>query len=141
MPIRYVNRGYPRHELAAIYRSARIGLVTPLRDGVNLVAKEYVAAQDPDDPGVLILSKFAGAALQMAEAVLINPYSQEEIADAIKLGLEMSLAERQRRWQRLIEGVVDEDVVKWRTYFVTALESVAARRGIPPADVADDTGT
>ncbi len=65
VPIRYVNQGYPRDQLAGIYRAARIALVTPLRDGMNLVAKEYVAAQDPDDPGVLILSRFAGAAEQI----------------------------------------------------------------------------
>ncbi|KAB7645566.1 alpha,alpha-trehalose-phosphate synthase (UDP-forming) [Polymorphobacter fuscus] len=127
VPIRYVNRGYGRHELAAIYRSARIGIVTPLRDGMNLVAKEYVAAQDPADPGVLILSKFAGAALQLPEALLINPYSQEEIADAIKVGLAMPLEERQRRWTRMIEGVVTDDVVKWRTDFVTTLEQLPLR--------------
>ena len=72
-PIRYVNRNYRRDELAGIYRAARVGLVTPLRDGMNLVAKEYVAAQDPDDPGVLILSRFAGAARQMTEALIVNP--------------------------------------------------------------------
>lgn len=125
VPIRYVNRGYARHELAAIYRSARIGIVTPLRDGMNLVAKEYVAAQDPADPGVLILSKFAGAALQLTEALLVNPYSQEDIADAIKTGLAMSLAERKRRWSRMIAGVVADDVVKWRSDFVQALGAIS----------------
>jgi trehalose 6-phosphate synthase len=130
VPIRYVNHGYARHELAALYRSARIGMVTPLRDGMNLVAKEYVAAQDPENPGVLILSKFAGAALQMTDALLINPYSQEEIADAIKTGLAMPLAERKRRWNRLIKGVVNDDVVKWRTDFVAALESLSPRSAV-----------
>ncbi|GGE05698.1 alpha,alpha-trehalose-phosphate synthase (UDP-forming) [Polymorphobacter glacialis] len=127
VPIRYVNRGYPRHELAAIYRTARIGLVTPLRDGMNLVAKEYVAAQDPANPGVLILSRFAGASLQLTDALLINPYSQEEIADAIKQGLDMPLPERKRRWEAMIDGVVNDDVVKWRTDFVEALEAVPER--------------
>ena len=74
-PMLCVNRNYDRAELAGIYRAARIGLVTPLRDGMNLVAKEYVAAQDPDDPGVLILSRFAGAAEQMTDAMIVNPYS------------------------------------------------------------------
>ena len=124
VPLRYVNRGYPRAVLAGIYRTARIGLVTPLRDGMNLVAKEYVAAQDARDPGVLILSRFAGAALQMKDALLINPYSQEEIADAIKQGLEMSKAERRRRWEPLAHGVMTEDVVKWRSDFVAALEAI-----------------
>ena len=84
MPLRYVNQGHSREQLAGIYRAARVGLVTSLRDGMNLVAKEYVAAQDPEDPGVLILSRFAGASLQLKDAVLINPYSAEEIADAIE---------------------------------------------------------
>ncbi len=124
VPVRYVNRGYPRQVLAGIYRMARIGLVTPLRDGMNLVAKEYVAAQDPADPGVLILSSFAGAARQMPEALLINPFSREEIADAIRQALAMPLAERQRRWQALIEGVITNDVDAWRCQFVDALEAV-----------------
>jgi trehalose 6-phosphate synthase len=84
VPIRYVNQGYSREDLAGFYRAAEIGLITPLRDGMNLVAKEYVAAQDPDDPGVLILSRFAGAALQLKDAMLVNPYSKEEISDAIR---------------------------------------------------------
>jgi trehalose 6-phosphate synthase len=84
-----VNRNYRRDELAGVYRAARIGLVTPLRDGMNLVAKEYVAAQDPEDPGVLILSRFAGAAVQMPEALIVNPFSQEDVADALRRGLEM----------------------------------------------------
>ena len=122
-PIRYVNRGYPREELAGIYRSARIALVTPLRDGMNLVAKEFVAAQDPDDPGVLVLSVFAGAAQQMTEAVLVNPYSAEEMADAIVTALAMPRAERRRRWQALIEGVRAQDVFWWCRLFLDALEA------------------
>lgn len=124
VPIRYVNRGYPRDQLAGIYRAARLGLVTPLRDGMNLVAKEYIAAQSPDDPGVLILSRFAGAALQMTDAILVNPYSQEEVAEAIKQGLEMPKPERIRRWETLIDGVCREDVVRWRSDFVAALENI-----------------
>ncbi len=123
VPLRYVNRGYSRRELAGIYRSARVGLVTPLRDGMNLVAKEYVAAQDPADPGVLILSRFAGAALQMPEALLVNPYSTEEIADSIRQGLAMDKSQRIRRWETLAEGVAREDVTAWRRDFVAALES------------------
>lgn len=121
VPIRYVNQGYPRDVLAGIYRAARIGLVTPLRDGMNLVAKEYVAAQDPEDPGVLILSRFAGAAVQFTDAVLINPYSAEEISDAIELALRMEKPERIRRWRLLMDSVEKEDVVWWRQRFVDAL--------------------
>jgi trehalose 6-phosphate synthase len=121
VPIRYVNRSYRRDELAGIYRAAAIGLVTPLRDGMNLVAKEYVAAQDPEDPGVLILSRFAGAAEQMGEALIVNPMSREDVSDAIRQGLEMPLAERRRRWESLVEGVRRDDVDAWRDAFVSAL--------------------
>ncbi len=121
VPIRYVNQGYPRDELAGVFRASRIGLVTPLRDGMNLVAKEYVAAQNPDDPGVLILSRFTGAAEQMTEALLINPHSAEEMADSIRRALQMPKAERQRRWQTLMDGVLTEDVLWWRRRFTDAL--------------------
>ncbi len=121
VPIRYVNHGYPRDQLAGIYRAAKVGLVTPLRDGMNLVAKEYVVAQDPEDPGVLILSQFAGAASQLEEAVLVNPYSPDEVADAIQLALSMSREERIRRWRALLENVQYEDVVWWRRRFTDAL--------------------
>ncbi len=121
VPIRYVNQGYPRDVLAGVYRAAKIGLVTPLRDGMNLVAKEYVAAQDPEDPGVLILSRFAGAAEQMAEAVLVNPYSAEEMSDAIVTALRMPREERIRRWRILADGVQNEDVIWWCRRFVDAV--------------------
>lgn len=126
VPIRYVNRGYPRSELAGFYRAADIGLVTPLRDGMNLVAKEYVAAQDEEDPGVLILSRFAGAAPQMQDAMLVNPHSPEEVSDAIKQALAMPLEERRRRHQALLASVRDEDVVRWREHFVEALQGKGA---------------
>lgn len=123
VPIRYVNQGYPREDLAGFYRAAEIALITPLRDGMNLVAKEYVAAQDPEDPGVLILSRFAGAALQLKEALLVNPYSKEEISDALLQALEMPREERVRRWQALNESVKRDDVLAWRKAFVAALEA------------------
>jgi trehalose 6-phosphate synthase len=122
VPIRYVNQGYGREDLAGFYRAAEIGLITPLRDGMNLVAKEYVAAQDPEDPGVLILSRFAGAALQLKDALLVNPYSKEEISDAILQAISMPKEERIRRWRAMNEVVEREDVVWWRRSFVTALE-------------------
>ena len=122
VPVRYVNQGYDREDLAGFYRASEIALITPLRDGMNLVAKEYVAAQDPDNPGVLILSRFAGAALQLKEALLVNPYSKEEISDAIMRALEMPKAERIRRWRAMHESVKTEDVVWWRRNFVGALQ-------------------
>ncbi|UVO49978.1 trehalose-6-phosphate synthase [Sphingomonas sp. SUN019] len=121
VPIRYVNQGYGRDELAGVYRAAKIGLVTPLRDGMNLVAKEYVAAQNPEDPGVLILSRFAGAAEQLRDAVLVNPYSAEEISDAILLALRMPKEERIRRWSAMMESITTQDVSWWRKTFTDAL--------------------
>ncbi|HEY2481077.1 MAG TPA: trehalose-6-phosphate synthase [Caulobacteraceae bacterium] len=122
-PIRYVHRNFRRDELAGIYRAARVCLVTPMRDGMNLVAKEYVAAQNADDPGVLVLSRFAGAARQMTDAVIVNPYSREEMSEALKTALTMGRAERVRRWERLIDGVRTNDVKLWRDSFVEALEA------------------
>jgi len=121
VPIRYVNCGYSRDELAGVYRAARIALVTPLRDGMNLVAKEYVAAQDPADPGVLILSRFAGAACQMKEALLVNPFSAEEMSDAIRMALAMPLEERIARWRAMYDNIQQEDVLWWRRRFSDAL--------------------
>jgi trehalose 6-phosphate synthase len=134
-PIRYLNRTYRRDQLAGIYRAARVGLVTPLRDGMNLVAKEYVCAQNPEDPGVLILSRFAGAAADMTEALIVNPFSREELSDAIHRALTMSLDERCRRWSALMQVVRDTDVSTWRDDYVDALRRVAIdRAGTGPDD-------
>ena len=135
-PFRYVNRPYRRDELAGIYAAARVGLVTALRDGMHLVAKEFVAAQDPEDPGVLILSRFAGAARQMEEALLINPNSPEEIADALKRAIAMDKPERLRRWKALFDRVQREDVTAWRDAFVTELEGVVKSGKARPAALA-----
>lgn len=123
-PVRYLARGYPREVLAGLYRLARVGLVTPLHDGMNLVAKEFVAAQDPEDPGVLVLSEFAGAAEQMDAALLVNPHDVSGMADAIRRALEMPLEERMERWRALDEGVRREDIAHWRRSFLAALEAV-----------------
>lgn len=122
IPIRNVHRMHSREELAGIYRAADVALVTPLRDGMNLVAKEFVAAQDEADPGVLVLSRFAGAAWQMRDALIVNPFSQEDVADAVKRALAMPLDERRRRWRGLMDGVERDDVNAWREAFVTALQ-------------------
>jgi trehalose 6-phosphate synthase len=124
VPIRNVHRLHTREELAGIYRAAEVGLVTPLRDGMNLVAKEYVAAQLEEDPGVLILSRFAGAAMQMREALIVNPFSQEDVADAIKRALNMSVEERRQRWRSLMDGVEKDNVMAWRDNFVECLKQV-----------------
>ena len=120
-PIRYLNRSYRRDELAGVYKASKAALVTPLRDGMNLVAKEYVAAQTPEDPGVLILSRFAGAARQLKEALIINPNSPEEISDALTRALNMDLDERKRRWEALFDNVTRHDVTAWRDDFVARL--------------------
>jgi trehalose 6-phosphate synthase len=121
-PIRYLNRSFTRQSLIGFFRLSRIGLVTPLRDGMNLVAKEYVAAQNPDDPGVLVLSRFAGAAQELEDALLVNPYDPDEIADALKEGMRMSVAERRWRWKTMMAVLRKNDVSAWRRGFVRALE-------------------
>lgn len=136
VPIRYVNQGYSRLQLAGVYRAARIGLVTPLRDGMNLVAKEFVAAQDPEDPGVLILSRFAGAAAQLQDALLVNPYSAEELSDAIVTALAMPREERVRRWQAMRRIIGEEDILWWRQRFTDALIDRAP--GADPAAIGAD---
>ena len=121
-PIRYVNRAYSRASLAALYRMARVGLVTPLRDGMNLVAKEFVAAQDAEDPGVLVLSQFAGAAEELGDgAILINPLEPEAIAAAIDSALRMPLAERQTRHRRMFRHLAANDIDGWAESFLAAL--------------------
>lgn len=120
-PIRYVNRAYSRASLAALYRMARVGLVTPLRDGMNLVAKEYVAAQDPENPGVLVLSQFAGAAEELDGALLINPHETEGMAAAIDAALQMPLDERQRRYRRMFRHLAANDIDRWAESFLSAL--------------------
>ena len=130
VPIHYIHRSTPRRRLAGIYRSSRIGMVTPLRDGMNLVAKEYVAAQDPEDPGVLILSQFAGAAEEMGEALIVNPYNIEQCADGIRIALEMSLEERRTRYEALMAAVRKYDVTSWCQSFLARLERVRAGEDI-----------
>jgi len=120
-PIRYVNRSHSRSALAGLYRSARAALVTPLRDGMNLVAKEYVAAQDADDPGVLILSRFAGAAVECGAALLVNPYDPEAVGASIAQALSMPLEERRGRHGELMRVLTQNDVKFWGERFMAAL--------------------
>jgi len=126
IPIRYLARGYAREEVAGLYRLAEVCLVTPLQDGMNLVAKEFIATQDPENPGVLVLSQFAGAAEQMKDALLVNPHSPTEISNAVAKALAMPLKERQARWQSLFDGIMSEDITWWRERFMTALNAVSA---------------
>jgi trehalose 6-phosphate synthase len=125
VPIRYLNRVFPRRQLAGFYRVARVGLVTPLRDGMNLVAKEYVAAQNPSDPGVLVLSRFAGAAREMKGAIIVNPFDQVEMAEALDHALRMPLTERQERWRKLMGALQRNDLATWSDSFLDTLTTSA----------------
>jgi len=126
MPVRYIHRSVARKRLPGLYRAASVALVTPLRDGMNLVAKEFIVAQDPEDPGVLILSRFAGAAEQMREALLVNPYDTTRTAETMQRALQMPLEERQRRHQALLQSVREQDVHWWRQRFLHALNTVSS---------------
>jgi trehalose 6-phosphate synthase len=120
-PLNYVKRAYRQSTLAGLYRVARVGLVTPLRDGMNLVAHEYVASQDAADPGMLVLSIFAGAAEIFPEALLVNPYDADETAKAIDMALTMPLGERRRRWERLRAAVERHNIAAWAAQFLAEL--------------------
>ncbi|MBX6425484.1 MAG: trehalose-6-phosphate synthase [Variibacter sp.] len=139
-PIRYLNRSFPQSVLAGFYRVANVGLVTPLQDGMNLVAKEYVAAQNPLDPGVLVLSEFAGAAKQLDAAILVNPHDIDGLANAILQAITMPIAERRERWNAMIRRLEESALDGWFSDFVTALRSTrrSPRRPmvVPSASVA-----
>ena len=122
-PMRYVNRNFPHASLTGFYRLARVGLVTPLRDGMNLVAKEFVAAQDPSDPGVLVLSSFAGAARELDGALLVNPYDLDGVADAIAAAVEMPMEERRERWSSMMARLRTHDITAWRRGYIEALKA------------------
>ena len=146
MPIRYIHRNVSRKRLPGLYRVARVALVTPLRDGMNLVAKEFIAAQDPADPGVLVLSRFAGAAEQLEQALLVNPYDIDGTADVIQQALQMPLEERQARHEKLLDRIRLHDVRWWRKTFLEALAATdASDQGMqlsqlkPPAASGRDT--
>lgn len=121
VPIRYLNKGVARKPLMGFFRAAKVGLVTPVRDGMNLVAKEYMASQDPDDPGMLVLSSLAGAARELTDAVIVNPYDLDNAADGIASALTMSLDERKRRYAAMMDVLRSNDITAWRRRFVAAL--------------------
>lgn len=121
-PIRYVNRNFAHSTLTGFYRAARLGLVTPLRDGMNLVAKEYVAAQDPADPGVLVLSIMAGAAFELEQALIVNPYDLDGMADALASAASMARDKRVERWQAMMDHLRTHDINAWRRDYLQALD-------------------
>ncbi len=136
-PMLYVNRIYSRSALAGLYRTARVALVTPLRDGMNLVAKEYVAAQDPENPGVLILSRFAGAADAFKRALLVNPYDSESVTAALAQALTMPLEERRERHRELLATIVAYDIDRWQREYMAALygEGEGSRETVPSSPI------
>jgi trehalose 6-phosphate synthase len=121
VPIRYLNRGYDRQILMSLHRLAGVGLVTPIRDGMNLVAKEFVASQDPEDPGVLVLSTLAGASKELTAAVLVNPYDMNGVADGIQTAIEMPLGERRERHEEMISVLKTNDIHAWCESFIAVL--------------------
>jgi trehalose 6-phosphate synthase len=133
-PIRYLNKGYGQQVLSGFYRSAQVGVVTPLHDGMNLVAKEYVAAQNPDDPGVLVLSKFAGAANELDAALLVNPNDIDAVARAMAGALSMSVLERRERWSAMMAKLRARTIHQWFADFLSALEDAPARSVTPVSD-------
>ncbi len=121
-PIRYLNKGFQQKSLMGFFRNSRIGLVTPLRDGMNLVAKEYIASQRASDPGVLILSRFAGAAEEFPDALIVNPHDPEGVADALNHALKMHKKERLRRWLSAFDQLQSFNISVWRTNYIEALQ-------------------
>jgi trehalose 6-phosphate synthase len=126
-PIRYVNRSYSRAALSGLYRAADVALVTPLRDGMNLVAKEYVAAQDAGDPGVLLLSEFAGAAAELTGALIVNPHESEGVAATLKRALEMPLAERCERHGPMLAHLLVHNIELWAETYLSSLAETQLR--------------
>ncbi len=127
-PIRYLNKGFSQTVLAGLYRTAQVGVVTPLQDGMNLVAKEYVAAQNPENPGVLVLSKFAGAANELHSALQVNPNDIDGMARSIAAALSMPLIERRLRWQAMMKTLRAASIDKWFANFLESLEEAHAAR-------------
>jgi trehalose 6-phosphate synthase len=127
-PIRYLNRDYTHATTMGFLRAAKVALVTPVRDGMNLVAKEFVAAQDPDDPGVLILSPMAGAAEELRSALQVNPYDKRGMAQALQTALNMPLDERQQRHEQMLAAVRQHDIHNWYGSFVHDLTGERLRR-------------
>lgn len=121
-PLYYLNQHFDRRLLMKIFRLTDIALITPLRDGMNLVAKEYVAAQDPLAPGVLILSRFAGAAEELTGALLVNPYDPEGLAAAIDTAITMSKTERIERYQSMMQAIRDYPIARWGQSFIDDLK-------------------
>jgi trehalose 6-phosphate synthase len=136
-PIRYLNKGFGQTVLAGLYRTAQVGVVTPLHDGMNLVAKEYVAAQNPADPGVLVLSKFAGAANELDTALLVNPHDIDGMAQTIATAFSMPLTERRMRWEAMMAKLRAGTIQQWFADFVDALQATQLDKGAAVPEIAE----
>jgi trehalose 6-phosphate synthase len=137
LPVRYLNRHFRQETLFGFYRASQVAMVTPLRDGMNLVAKEFVASQAADDPGVLVLSRFAGAARELEAALVVNPFDVEQVADALDRALSMPLEERRERHGAMLARIERYDVHAWCQSFLDSLQlpaptAAALRR--PPSE-------
>ena len=139
-PLHYLNKSHDRRTLMGLFRCADIGFVTPLRDGMNLVAKEYVASQDPADPGVLVLSRFAGAARELTSALIINPYDCVGMAEALDRALRMPLEERKDRYEHMMRALRAADLAAWRDNFLRDLRAFSSQPKPPLAASEDDGG-
>src|SRR6266853_1787947 len=135
--IRYLNKGFSQTVLAGLYRTAQVGVVTPLHDGMNLVAKEYVAAQNPADPGVLVLSKFAGAANELDTALQVNPHDIDGMARTIATALSMPLTERRMRWEAMMTKLRASTIQEWFADFVDALQEAEIYKGASEPPIAE----
>ena len=127
-PIRYLNKGFSQTTLAGFYRAAAVGLVTPFHDGMNLVAKEYVAAQNPENPGMLVLSEFAGAARELDAAVLVNPHDIDGMTQKLISAINMPLSERTERWASMMKALRRSSIHVW---FADFMDSLGRTRSIP----------
>lgn len=120
-PVRYLNKDFAHKTLSGFLRVANVGVVTPVRDGMNLVAKEFIAAQDPEDPGALVLSSLAGAAQELTGALLVNPYDKAAVARALEQALAMPLAERRSRHEGMLKVLRANSIARWHESFVSRL--------------------
>lgn len=118
VPVRHFFESVSQKEIISYYQSAKVALITPLIDGMNLTAKEYIACQDPEDPGVVVLSEGAGAAEQLKDVLLVNPHDIKSVAEALKKALVMSLEERKERYQKLLRNVKKENAQWWKEQFL-----------------------
>ena len=122
-PIIFLKRQHSHKEIQRYYRTADLCMVTSLHDGMNLVAKEFLAARD-DEQGVLILSQFTGAARELRDALIVNPYDTEQVADAIRFGLEMEPEDRKQRMQRMRKVLKENNVYRWAGNLITELSEI-----------------